>query len=157
MLSVPTLSSYPGYPLTQSRKSSPLIAVKLSSIKRSTVNIAWYGYQINVPHLPEKNQQFPGYPRYLFLLVLTKIPERPLVIIKSFIRPFRKIPKYSQIFSFRKLWYFRRGLSEFLVWLVPSPLSLDRRREARPKGARGVKGMRITDDCGRVRSLVTLT
>ena len=54
LLSVPALSSYPGYPLTQSRKSSPLIAVKLSSIKRSPVNIAWYGYEINVPHLPEK-------------------------------------------------------------------------------------------------------
>ena len=122
------------------------------------------------------------------LLVLTKIPERPLVLVKSFIRPFRKIPKYSGTppydnpvykttsllrpgfysptvvvltgfhctfkLPFRKLWYFRSGLSEFLV---PSPLSLDRRREARPKGARGVKGMRITDDCGRVRSLVTLT
>ena len=151
------------------------------------------------------------------LLVLTKIPERPLVLVKSFIRPFRKIPKYSGTppydhpvykttsllrpysfkpnvttiesfyyfehpvnattsllrpgfysptvvvltgfhctfkLPFRKLWYFRSGLSEFLV---PSPLSLDRRREARPKGARGVKGMRITDDCGRIRSLVTLT
>ena len=29
------------------------------------------------------------------LMVLTKIPERPLVLVKSFIRPFRKIPKYS--------------------------------------------------------------
>ena len=57
ILSVPALSSYPGYPgypLTQSRKSFPLIAVKLSSIKRSPINIARYGYEINVPHFPEK-------------------------------------------------------------------------------------------------------
>ena len=88
ILSVPALSSYPGYPLSflKSRKSFPLIDVKLSSIKRSPVNIALYGYEINVLHLPEKNQQFLGYPRYLLLWILVMFSWSSLKSLRGHLR-----------------------------------------------------------------------
>lgn len=100
------LPRLPSYPV---QKIIPLDCGKtvLCQVVTCKYRLVWVWNQCSPS--PWKNQQFPGYPRYLFLLVLTKIPERPLVIIKSFIRPFRKIPKYSQIFSFRNYGIFEEA------------------------------------------------